>query len=67
MTATGGGGPGRQGVGIQESQQGVADGVPVGGQALVTQSLEADTRYPGRYTESDHRYWELRVGAGARA
>lgn len=41
MTATGGGGPGRQGVGIQESQQGVTDGVPACGQALVTQSLEA--------------------------
>lgn len=52
MTATGGGGPGRQGGrgegGIQESQPGVTDGVPAGGQAPVTQSLEAGARYPGR-------------------
>lgn len=36
-----GGCPDRQGVGVQEDQPGAADGVPVGGRAMVTQSLEA--------------------------
>lgn len=40
MTATGGC-PDRQGFGVREDQQGAADGVPAGGHATVTQSLEA--------------------------
>lgn len=40
MTATGGC-PDRQGVRVQEDQPGAADGVPAGGRAMMTQSLEA--------------------------
>lgn len=40
MTAPGGC-PDRQGVGVQEDQPGAADGIPAGGCAMVTQSLEA--------------------------
>ena len=41
MMRTTGGCPDRQGAGVQVDQQDVADGVPAGGRAAVTQSLEA--------------------------
>lgn len=48
MMATGGGSPDRHGIGIQENRQGVTDGVPACGRAVVTQNLKAGDRYPGR-------------------
>lgn len=43
-----GGSPDRQRVGVQEDQQNITDGIAADGRAMVTQSLEASDRYPGR-------------------